>query len=277
MLHQLAEFAHAAFPELEPGFGPALLKWRINLPRDMSAVWTIEPFGEEGFLHSAVPEYPANLMQGGGKCHFLIDELRTSVLLIDKKDDAKKYKAKHDFFVELLRSASSCHPDLSLLTDWLTKPEVLEEIRKWLHSRGAVSADRAVFLIGGTDLSRSDECKQWWREYRYALVASESSKAKRMMCFMSGEEIVPAKTHDKVSGLKRFGGRGQDIVVGYDKAAFTSYGLDQNENAAMSEHMAKAYVQGLDYLIEHQRRDIGNAAAVYWFNRLLKIPSVICA
>lgn len=264
MLRELAEFAQKVFPEVEPGFGPATIRWRIKVPRDASGVWTIEPFGEEGMLHPAAPEYPANLMQSGGKCHFLIEELRTSLLLLDKKDDSKKYQEKSRFFLQLLKEAAPCHPDLEILVRWLSNSNATDEMRHWFQTRGAASADRALFLVEGLDLSRTEECRQWWRSYRRHLVES-SQKTKPMVCLLSGELIAPAKTHDKVSGLKRFGGRGQDIVVGYDKPAFTSYGLDQSENGAMSERRAKAYVQGLDYLIQKHRRDIGNAAVVYWF------------
>lgn len=82
MLRELAEFAQKVFPDVEPGFGPVTIQWRIRVPRETSGVWTIEPFGEEGMRHPAAPVYPANLMQSGGKCHFLIDELRTSLLLL---------------------------------------------------------------------------------------------------------------------------------------------------------------------------------------------------
>lgn len=264
MLRELAEFAQKVFPDVEPGFGPVTIRWRIRVPRETSGVWTIEPFGEEGMRHPAAPVYPANLMQSGGKCHFLIDELRTSLLLLDKKDDSKKYQEKSRFFLELLKEAAPCHPDLETLVLWLSNSSATDEMRQWLQAHGAASADRALFLVDGLDLSRTEECRQWWRSYRRHLVEC-SHKTKPMVCLLSGEVVAPAKTHDKVSGLKRFGGRGQDVVVGYDKSAFTSYGLDQNENGAMSEGIAKAYVQGLDYLIQKQRRDIGNAAVVYWF------------
>lgn len=264
MLLEIAKFAQNIFPELEPGFGVTTLKWQINLPRDTSGIWTIEPFGEHGMQHTATPEYPANLMLGGGKCHFLIDELRTSLLFIDKKDDRKKYEEKNKFFIRLLHEAMSCHKDLAVLAAWLENKEATNEIRHWLESRGAASAHQAIFLVEGNDLSRYEECRKWWRSYRSNLIGA-TQKSKSMICLLSSEEVIPVKTHEKVSGLKHFGGRGQDIIAGYDKQAFTSYGLDQSENAAMSEYMAKAYVQGLDYLIQRQCKNIGNAAVVYWF------------
>ncbi len=264
MLQEIARFSERQFPELEPGFCPVNVKWRISLPRSTSGVWAIVPFSETGWKHPSAPEYPPNLMQGGGKCHFLVDELRTSLLLLDKKDDAEKYRDKHEFFVKLLGEAELCHSDISILKEWLSNETVIAEMRRWLKDRGAGSADIALFEIDGLDLSRTEECRQWWRSYRNGLLEG-GKKGKSMICLLSGEDTVPAKTNDKVSGLKKYGGRGQDAVASYDKPAFTSYGLDQNENGAMSPYMAKAYVQGLDHLIENHRRDIGGAAVVYWF------------
>jgi CRISPR-associated protein Csd1 len=86
-----------------------------------------------------------------------------------------------------------------------------------------------------------------------------------MVCLLTGDATAAAKTHEKVSGLKRFGGRGQDIVVGCDKPAFKSFGLEQGENSAMSEPVAKAYVEALDYLLANQCRSLETAAVVYWF------------
>jgi CRISPR-associated protein Csd1 len=264
MLHEVVEFAEATFPGLEPGFAPVVVKWRINLPKDDLGIWTILPFGEAGLMHLAAPEYPPNLMQGGGKCHFLLDEVRTTLLLLDKKDDRKKFEIKNRFFTQLLEQASPVHHGLGILAAQLRKVETRDALRQWLQSRGAASSDVALFVIDGVDLSREEPCRQWWREYRKNLLKS-SRKGCGMICLLSGVEVTPARTHDKISGLKRFDGRGQDVVAGFDKPAFGSYGLDQSENAAMSEHMAKAYVQGLNHLVEHHCQDIGGAAVVYWF------------
>jgi CRISPR-associated protein Csd1 len=54
-------------------------------------------------------------------------------------------------------------------------------------------------------------------------------------------------------------------LIGFDKDAFQSYGLDQSANAAMSEEMAKTYQAGLNNLIRHQSTRLGDVFVVHWY------------
>ena len=54
-------------------------------------------------------------------------------------------------------------------------------------------------------------------------------------------------------------------LIGFDKDAFQSYGLEQSANAAMSEGVAKAYQAGLNDLIRHHGTRLGNVLVVHWF------------
>jgi len=56
-----------------------------------------------------------------------------------------------------------------------------------------------------------------------------------------------------------------DVLSGFDKAAFQSYGLEQSANAAMSEATATAYAETLNRLIDEKSTKLGNALSVYWF------------
>ena len=104
MLQHIVEFATKNIPTLQPGFGPKRVKWRIDISNSGTA--TVQPYGggEDGGELEKCPEYPSNLLQGGGKCHFLVETLQVMLLLLDKKDDPEKYQAKNQYFVELLKS-----------------------------------------------------------------------------------------------------------------------------------------------------------------------------
>ena len=56
-----------------------------------------------------------------------------------------------------------------------------------------------------------------------------------------------------------------DVMVGFDKAACGSFGLDQSANAAMSAEAAQKYVDGLNDLIRRHSRKLANALVVHWF------------
>ncbi|TLS74783.1 hypothetical protein FE236_10825 [Mariprofundus erugo] len=110
MLHHVADFAMNNFSGIEPGFGPIQIKFRISIASDLSA--QIEPYGDENGASITCPEYPDNLLQGGGKCNFLVDTLQVMLLYLDKKDDPEKFRAKHDYFVSLLKDAGEQIPEL---------------------------------------------------------------------------------------------------------------------------------------------------------------------
>ncbi len=61
-----------------------------------------------------------------------------------------------------------------------------------------------------------------------------------------------------------------DSLVSFDKDAFTSYGLEQGANAAMSESMVKTYVTALNHLIRNQSRRLAGVKVVYWYSGRLE-------
>lgn len=264
MLNQVVSYALREFPEMEPGFGPVVARWRISIHPDLSS--SIEPFGgENGYVLPKCPEYPDNLLQGGGKSNFLIDTLQVMLLFLDKKDDPEKYSAKHNYFVSLLKDAAQKTPDLLPSVEYFSNQERLAQAQARMTELGAKSSDKAFFLINGFNPIEDATCRDWWRTLRKRLITESVERPKTMICLLSGEPVTPAQTHPKISGLKSVGGRGQDIVVGYDKKSFESFQLKQSENGAMSESMANAYAKGLDDLIRSHSKKLANALVVHWF------------
>jgi len=264
MLNHVAAYAMKTLPGIEPGFGAVPIKWRISIAPDSSA--QVEPFGGEYGFPVNSPEYPDNLLQGGGKSNFLVDTLQVMVLYLDeKKDDPEKYHAKHDYFVALLKEAGKQISELLPAVKFFTNQNNLLLAQARLKEMGAKPNEKIFFIIGDFHPLESEPCKAWWREFRRKLLADSVKKPKAMLCLLSGETTTPAQTHQKVSGLKVVGGRGQDIVVGCDKDAFTSYGLEQAENSAMSEAMANAYVKGLDDLIANHSKTMAGTKVAHWF------------
>lgn len=264
MLNHVVSYAVRRIIDLEPGFGAMTVKWRISIAPDSSA--HIEPFGgEDGACMPNCPEFPDNLLQGGGKCNFLVDTLQVMLLYLDKKDDSEKFLAKHEYFIYLLQEAGKQVLELFPAIGFFFGHDNLVTAQARLKELDAKSTDKAFFVVSDFDPLKNEHCKVWWRVFRKQLLDESVKKSKRMVCLLSGETTTPAQTHPKVSGLKIVGGRGQDIVVGCDKDAFKSYGLKQAENGAMSESMANAYTKGLDDLIANHSRRIAGAKVVHWF------------
>ena len=111
MLNHVVTHAVGKFSDLEPGFGATKVKWRISIAPNSSA--HIEPFGgEDGERLPNCPEFPDNLLQGVGKCNFLVDTLQVMLLHLDKKDDSEKFLTKHEYFTYLLQEAGKQIPEL---------------------------------------------------------------------------------------------------------------------------------------------------------------------
>lgn len=265
MLNQIASYAIHKFPGIEPGFGPVRAKWRISIAPDFHV--TIEPFGgEHGAELTHCPEYPENLLQGGGKSNFLVDTLQVMLLhLDDKKDDPPKYDTKHNYFVDLIEKAEKQIAELATAAKFFSDPKSLAAAQARLAELGAKSTDKAFFRVGDFDPLQDERCRDWWRKFRRQMLSGSVKNSKSMVCLLSGETSIPAQTHPKISGLKSVGGRGQDIVVGCDKDAFKSYTLSQGENGAMSQTMANAYAKGLEDLISKHSKTLAGAKVIHWF------------
>lgn len=273
MLNQIASYAFRQFPDIEAGFGPVRAKWRISIAPGFHA--TIEPFGDEhGGELTHCPEYPENLLQGGGKSNFLVDTLQVMLLhLDDKKDDPGKYDAKHKYFIDLIAKAEkeTRIAELSTAASFFSDPNSLIAAHARLVELGAKPIDKAFFRVGEFDPLLDERCRDWWRKFRRRMLVDSVKNPRSMVCLLSGETNIPAQTHPKISGLKSVGGRGQDIVVGCDKDAFKSYMLEQAENGAMSEMMANAYAKGLDDLISKHSKILAGARVVHWFKEQIAL------
>ena len=92
-----------------------------------------------------------------------------------------------------------------------------------------------------------------------------------MVCFLTGEALQPLPTQPKITGLSGVGGLGTgDVMVGFDKDAFCSFGLKQASNAAMGEKAARAYIDALNHLIKNHSRKLANALVVHWFKETVR-------
>jgi len=270
MLRSIAEFATKNIQGMQPGFGPKKVKWKLDI--NSNGVVTVLPFGsgDAGGVLERCPEYPSNLLQGGGKCHFLVETLQVTFLLLGGNDDLEKYKAKNQYFSELLKSASTVMPELQVAANFFGDSEKIQAQREVLLNHGATPLDKVFFTVNGVDPLKSNACLEWWTDFRRSLLA-EGQVSTQMLCFLSGNAASPVKTHPKISGLKAVGGRGQDILVGFDKKAFESFELKQSMNCAMSEDAANQYAKGLDSLITNHSRTLAGAKVVHWFKEVVPI------
>lgn len=260
MLNRLIDYAHTNVPFSELGYTVRDIRWRIELTKDGRLVGIL-PLGDEknGAERWRCPEM--HDMQSGGKSHFLIDNLKTAILLKAANSD----KPRHDYYVQRIREAAAESPMLEALVIFLSDTSSLDLLSQTLLAapHRAKPTDNLEWRIDGLDPLDDPAILEWWRHWRMNDREVEPDEHP-MICLASGETTIPAKTHPKIMGLP--GGQGAgDALIGFDKSAFTSLGLKKSANAAVSEQAARNYVDALNHLKRHHGKRLGESMVLHWF------------
>ena len=271
MLQALMDYGSSL--DTEPGFKTREVRWCIALTED-GRFLEVLPLGDgkRGAMQARCPDM--HNMNSGGKSHFLIETTQTVARLYKAKEERKKIastREKHDFFVEMLDEGANAIPALRPLAKITKSKSQLRDIRKALKAHNAKPADWVSWRVNSIDPLDNKTVQAWWREWRRRDMEdgqpdSTPSDEDEMVCFLTGNATQPLPTHRKITGLSGVGGLSMgDVMVGFDKAAFRSFGLAQSANAAMSEEAAQKYVDGLNHLIRNHSRKLANALVVHWF------------
>jgi len=283
MLEELLRYAKSHALETEPGFAPKQVRWAIVCSRsgqflDVMELGETDSKRNRGLRFAKCPNLTQPEMVQGGqtRSQFLVDTAEV-VALLSRGEPSEKARAKHAYFIGLLREASVAMPELKLFVRALCKEDTLAAVRHQLEERGARLTDKATLAVGGRRppyVVESHAWHEWWRVFRRGLSPQEQpavgrskkrSPPARMRCLLTGELIEPCATHPKI-GLTDVGGQSTgSVLISFDKPAFASYGLEQSANAAVSEQSAYAYCGALDQLIEETGKRLAGAKVVHWF------------
>ncbi|MBI5753245.1 MAG: type I-C CRISPR-associated protein Cas8c/Csd1 [Hydrogenophilales bacterium] len=255
----------------EPGFARKTVKWAITCTEDGQYTGVVSLGEGKGRGFDACPNLSQPELIGGSesRAHFLVESLPTVTLYFDEKLEDKereKFFAKHSWFVDLLRLAAQDAPYLEAVANLLADAETLALIQTDLKQAKAKFTESAVVIVDGINPLNRDDWRDWWRGFRASLRPPKVSGGQLMRCVLTGEVIEPVATNPKIKGLAGVGGLSMgDVLAGFDKAAFQSYGLEQAANAAMAEATATAYAETLNRLIADKSVKLGNTLATYWF------------
>ena len=122
-----------------------------------------------------------------------------------------------------------------------------------------------VFQIQGeTSYVHQDPAvSRWWDTQRAA-----RSAERRGQCLVTGEEGPVARIHPKIKGVARSQKAGATIV-GFNEAAYESYGKKQSYNAPVSENVSFRYVTALNALLDGPMRSkhcttLGDTTVAFW-------------
>ena len=276
MLYELLKYNTSDLRRSEPGFTTRTIHWLVEISTEGKFVNVLPMNDKKGEQVSGCPEM--HNMVAGGRAHFLVETLQTVVLLFKTNEDSKKIagsKEKHKYFKEMLRQAASTVPDLVSLFTFLSDEDQLALLRERFVKEKAKPTNWLTWSIGGSDPLQNQLILNWWRDWRNNDLSKEKigekgktrkSSKNNMICYLTGQMIEPVSVAPKITGLANVGGLSMgDVLVGFDKDAFCSFGLEQAHNASISEVSTREYVDKLNYLIRNHSRKLANALVVHWF------------
>lgn len=296
MLNALLDYAQREKLTAEPGFKSKTVRWLLVFSLEGQFLGLQDLRGDDrrsrGRDFPICPDLtqPELIAAGTGARHFLVDGLDVIALLSKDGEIDDKLTAKHDYFVSLLQQASASVAELAAIATALADAATLDAIRAKLTEQKAKPTELATFAVSGVPdgiaiLVERDDWHPWWRSFREQLAEARQKKGSgkgrkskgdaagiaKMRCLLSGEMVDPQPTHNKISGLSDVGGQGAgDVLAGFDKDAFRSFGLGQAANAAVGETMVKTYTTALNDLIKRRSHRLAGVKVVYWYSGRLE-------
>lgn len=191
------------------------------------------------------------------RAFFLCDTLERAVNYPDPKkpERAERREGSHAYFKQLLEAAADeClndGPMARATLAFLNQPNALERLHTSLTEQKAKPNDNITFRISDHTLLQSEELKQFWRRRRAA--DRPQAAGRKRFCLATGELTEPVSTTEKIKGVPGGLAVGTNLIS-FDKASFTSFGLQQGENASISATVELKVRSALNDLIQRGLR-----------------------
>lgn len=279
MLDKFLKYGRQASLFQEPGFSTKTVRWAIECDENGIFKGVLPLGGKKGQEFAGVPDLSQGELIAGGtpRSHFLVDSLQTVIEWPPagaSEKDIEKTSQKHLFFKKMLEEAGQ---EIEwLLSAWylLEDAEQKNNIHEALQQQEPKPkpTDSALVRVNGQNPLNSDAWHSWWKQFRQGLQGSKPKKSnKERLSFLTGDPISPVSTHPKIKGTSSVGGLSTgDVLIGFDKDAFTSFGLEKSINAAMSEIEAKQYSDVFNHLIANQSFRFGNTLCIHWYSHKIE-------
>ncbi len=279
MFEALVEYARRTGLATEPGFSEKVVRWiaNVNLDGVITSVAPADPLKGRAVVFACCPDLqlpaikalPAALgrMENGiavkQGAHFLADTCSTVGLFPNGLDSNHKILDKHRVFTHLIERASWIIPELRPIHSALSEASFLVQIHAMLIGCGAKPTDRLSFSVDGVPVPDMNVWHSWWRAFREE--ASPRKLERNMVCLATGERVVPARTHPRLTSLGVGASSVGASLIASGKEAFSSSSFRQGENSALSEDAASAYTSALDHLLR-RAPVIDGTKVVHWYS-----------
>ncbi len=204
---------------------------------------------------------------GANPC-FLWDNAAYQLGCVEVKDRAQEYfeasKEAH-LAVEGEINSSAYSAVCRFYENW--KPD---NCANYIPNKDIYTGNGIFFIEGEDSPVHEDESVQRWWEEKGCKVWRKGEKSSgggvMGMCLVSGKKGKVATLHEpSIKGVANSQSMGAKLVS-FNCRAFESYGKTQSENSPVSEEVAFAYCNALNYLLSRRRSrcKIGDATCVFW-------------
>lgn len=263
MLEALYQYAADQNLAVKPGFKDKKIKYYILL--DVNGKF----INFEKVLDGKTSKCPdlGSKAQSPSGCHFLAEKAEVVLNIPDHIREKK-----HEFYLSAMKEAGEHDPLIKLAVRALEDQN--DEIAAELIAKKIKPSDLISIMIDGMPLENSMGYLEWWEEFRNRYKEKDSAKGQKSAvlsrCFITGALTEPVRTAPKFSGLFSVGGHSSgDTVIGFDKDAFCSYGLEQAANASVSEEAIAAVNGALEKLVK-EGKSLAGAIHIHWFSEAVK-------
>ena len=200
------------------------------------------------------------------RSHFLCDSLERAAAMPNPKaeDGNTRRAAQHDYFKALLREAAVACPaeaaHLQSLLQMLEDPAETAKLHATLAEAKAKPTDNATFQVDGITLLDCEGIQSFWRKRRQS--ARPTGDQPKRICLATGRLAPTLDTTEKIKGVPGGLAVGTNLIS-FDKDSFTSFGLEQAQNAAVSADAELKFRSALNTLIADSLR-IQDTAHLHW-------------
>ena len=242
------------------GYKAQPVRWVLDLSADGRVVGLTPTEG--GTKKGKPMQTPYARRSGQKPPPFLLVDKPVYVLGLDADGGpSEKAEARHAEYLALLDEAARETEDgrIALLADALRDTGGVEAARDQLLTEKWAVGDLIAPRLDGDFLHRAPAAKRFWSARQSG---ADDDGAFVAACLLCGEEKPVATKHP----IEIRVGPNPAPLVSMNKAAFTSHGLRQSENAPMCYDCARSYGEALRYLLTDDAHHlyVGGAEWLFW-------------
>ena len=254
-----------------PGWGLTSISYALCLNSDgklVQIVPTMEEVtkGKKTVLRPQKMKLPMAIKKGSRVISNFLWENSSYLLGVDQKENSERTlkcfqnaAALHHAILDSV-DTESAQVILKFFDTWRPEKALENEALASVY-RKVTGAVNLVFYVNGNFAQNDEEIRKAWDRHQ----EKENTNAVRMQCLVTGKEDEILPIHASIKGVQGTQTSGA-ALVSFNKAAFWSYGHEQNFNAPVGKYASMAYTAALNYLLadENNMKIMGDTTVVCW-------------